>query len=80
MLKKVQKQAMTIVKTKMFYYLMIAVSALQIYQISLDRSTYCGAMFVLTAAIACQFTKNKALCLVAGLIITNFVIGCSKIM
>tara|TARA_X000000368_G_C23026442_1_gene710441 strand:+ start:697 stop:939 length:243 start_codon:yes stop_codon:yes gene_type:complete len=80
MLKKVQKQVMTMVKTKMFFYLMVAVSALQFYKIYLDRSTYCAAMFVLTAAIACQFTKNKALCLVAGLIITNFVVGCSKIM
>ena len=37
-------------------------------------------MFLLTAAIGCQFTKNKALCLVAGLVVTNFVVGCSKIV
>ena len=80
MLKKIQKQAMALLKTKMFFYLMVVVSALQVYKIYLDRSTYCAAMFVLTAAIACQFTKNKALCLVAGLLVTNFVVGCSKLM
>ena len=80
MLKKLQKQAMAAVKTQMFFYLMVAVSALQVYKIYLDRSSYCAAMFVLTAAIACQFTKNKALCLVAALVVTNFVVGCSKIM
>ncbi len=80
MLKKLQKQAMSVVKSKMFYYLMVVVSVFQLYKIYLDRSTYCAAMFVLTAAIACQFTKNKALCLVAGLVVTNFVVGCSKIM
>lgn len=80
MLNKVQKQAMKLVKTEMFFYLMIAVSALQFYKIYLDRSTYCAAMFLLSAAIACQFTKNKGLCLGAGLIITNFVVGCSKII
>ena len=80
MLKKLQKQAMSVVKSKMFYYLMVVVSVFQLYKIYLDRSTYCAAMFVLTAAIACQFTKNKALCLVAGLVLTNFVVGCSKIM
>ena len=80
MLKKLQKQAMFVVKSKMFYYLMVVVSVFQLKKIYLDRSTYCAAMFVLTAAIACQFTKNKALCLVAGLVVTNFVVGCSKIM
>lgn len=80
MLKKVQKQAMSIAKSQMFFYLMIVVATLQLYKIYLDNSSYCAAMFVLTAAIGCQFTKNKALCLLAGLIITNFVVGCSKIM
>ena len=69
-----------VLKTKMFYYLMVAVSALQLYKIFVDQSVYCAAMFGLSAAIACQFTKNKALCLVAGLFVTNFVVGCSKLL
>ena len=80
MLKKLQKQAMSLAKSQMFFYLMVAVSALQLYKIYLDSSSYCAAMFVLTAAIGCQFTKNKALCLLAGLVVTNFVVGCSKLM
>ena len=67
-------------KSQVFFYLMVAVSAFQFYKIYLDRSVYCAAMFVLAAAIACQFTKNKAFCLVAGLVVTNFVVGCSKLM
>ena len=80
MLKNLQKQALSLAKNKLFFYLMVAVSVFQLYKIYLDNSTYCAAMFVLTAAIGCQFTKNKALCLLAALVVTNFVVGCSKLM
>ena len=69
-----------VARSKPFHYLVYAAAAFQVYKIALDRSVYCGGMFLLTAAIGCQFTKNKALCLVAGLVVTNFVVGCSKII
>lgn len=69
-----------VARSKPFHYLVYAAAAFQVYKIALDRSVYCGGMFFLTAAIGCQFTKNKALCLVAGLVVTNFVVGCSKII
>lgn len=67
-------------RSQVFYYLMLAVSAFQLYKIFLDRSVYCAGMFLLAAAIACQFTKNRSLCLLAGLLVTNFVVGCSKLV
>jgi hypothetical protein len=76
MMKEVNKVA----KSELFYYLMLAATALQLYKIFMDKSTYCLGMFALAAIVSCQFTKNKSLCLLAGLIVTNFVVGCSKIM
>lgn len=73
-------QVNNVAKSKAFFYLMSAAAAFQAYKIFLDRSVYCGGMFLLTGAIACQFTKNKALCLLAGLVVTNFVVGCSRIV
>ncbi len=73
-------QVNKVAKSKAFLYLMSAAAAFQAYKIFLDRSVYCGGMFLLTGAIACQFTKNKALCLLAGLVVTNFVVGCSRIV
>jgi hypothetical protein len=76
---KLIKEIEKVATSKMFFYLMVVVSVFQLYKIYLDNSTYCAAMFLLTAAIACQFTKNRSYCLVAGLVVTNFVVGCSKI-
>ena len=77
---KLVAQLNNVVKSKPFHYLVYAAAILQLCKIGADRSVYCGGMFLLTAAIGCQFTKNKALCLVAGLVVTNFVVGCSKIV
>jgi hypothetical protein len=76
---KLIKEIEKVATSKMFFYLMVVVSVFQLYKIYLDNSTYCAAMFLLTAAIACQFTKNRSYCLIAGLVVTNFVVGCSKI-
>ena len=77
---KLVSQLNKVARSKPFQYLVYAAAVLQICKIAADRSVYCGGMFLLTAAIGCQFTKNKALCLVAGLVVTNFVVGCSKIV
>ena len=77
---KLVAQLNKVARSKPFQYLVYAAAALQLFKIATDRSVYCGGMFLLTAAIGCQFTKNKALCLVAGLVVTNFVVGCSKII
>jgi len=77
---KLVAQLNNVVRSKPFHYLVYAAAVLQLCKIGADRSVYCGGMFLLTAAIGCQFTKNKALCLVAGLVVTNFVVGCSKII
>jgi len=77
---KLIEQVNKVAKSKAFLYLMSAAAVFQGYKIFLDRSVYCGGMFLLTGAIACQFTKNKALCLLAGLVVTNFVVGCSRIV
>lgn len=69
-----------ICKNQMFFYFIIGLSVLQLYKIYIDNSLYCAGMFILTALIACQFTNNKACCLLAALVVTNFVIGCSKIL
>ena len=69
-----------IARSQAFLYVMAAASLFQGYKIFLDRSVYCAGMFLLTAAISCQFTKNMALCLLAGLVVTNFVVGCSRIV
>ena len=77
---KLVAQLNKVARSKPFHFLVYAAAAFQVYKIALDRSAYCGGMFLLTAAIGCQFTKNKALCLLAGLVVTNFVVGCSKIV
>lgn len=77
---KLVAQLNKVARSKPFQYLVYAAALLQLFKIATDRSVYCGGMFLLTAAIGCQFTKNKALCLVAGLVVTNFVVGCSKIV
>jgi hypothetical protein len=69
-----------ITRDSMFFYFVVAISFLQIYKIFLDESLYCGAMFFLTALIMCKITTNKSLCLVAALLVTNFVLGCSKLL
>jgi len=74
------KQVNKVAKSELFYYLILAASALQIYKIFMDKSVYCLGMFALAAVVACQFTKNQSVCLLAGLVVTNFVVGCSKIM
>jgi len=77
---KLVKEITKVIGTPTFYYIMLLASLFQLYKIYLDRSMYCGAMFLLSAAIACQFTKKAGICLLAGLIVTNFVVGCSKII
>lgn len=74
------KQVKKVAKSEIFYYLMLVASALQIYKIFMDKSVYCLGMFALAAVITCQFTKNQSVCLLAGLVVTNFVVGCSKII
>jgi hypothetical protein len=77
---KVMKQVNKVAKSELFYYLMLVATALQVYKIFMDKSVYCLGMFALAAVVACQFTKNQSVCLLAGLVVTNFVVGCSKIM
>tara|TARA_Y100001970_G_scaffold229127_1_gene284135 strand:- start:4212 stop:4535 length:324 start_codon:yes stop_codon:yes gene_type:complete len=77
---KLVAQLNKVARSQPFHFLVYAAAAFQVYKIALDRSAYCGGMFLLTAAIGCQFTKNRALCLLAGLVVTNFVVGCSKIV
>ena len=69
-----------ICKNQMFFNFVVAFTVLQLYKIYIDNSLYCGVMFILTALIACQFTNNKACCLLAAIIVTNFVVGCSKLL
>ena len=76
----VMNQVKKVAKSELFYYLMLAATALQLYKIFVDKSVYCLGMFAFAAVIACQFTKNQSMCLLAGLVVTNFVVGCSKIM
>ena len=79
-MKEIFKMIETVTRDSMFFYFLIAISALQLYKIYLDESIYCGAMFILTVAVMCQLTQNKSLCLLAGLVVTNFVLGCSKLL
>ncbi len=79
-MKQIVGKLNNVAKSKPFLYVMYVAAVFQLYKIALNKSVYCGGMFLLTAAIACQFTKNKALCLLAGLVVTNFVIGCCKII
>lgn len=79
-MKELLKIAETVTKDSMFFYFIVAISALQLYKIYLDESLYCGVMFILTIAVMCQLTQNKSLCLLAGLVVTNFVLGCSKLI
>ena len=76
----VMKQVNKVARSELFYYLMLAATALQLYKIFVDKSVYCLGMFALAAVVSCQFTKNQSVCLLAGLVVTNFVVGCSKIM
>ena len=70
------KSINTIVKHKFFLYGMIALSILQLVNFYRSRSFSCLGTFGVGYYLGCMYTKNKALCLLFGILVSTVIMGC----
>ena len=72
------KSVNAILNHKFFLYGMVFLSVMQLLNFYNAGSLSCLGVFGLTYYVSCMYTKNKALCLLSGVIVSQFVLGCEK--